>query len=660
MTDAREKSDLILNVSNRCNLRCLFCYEDGCRVDTQPSFETVRAILAEPRDTPPSILMYMGAETLLRRDLDALIRLGSEYGIEHVGLATNGTLLRKRTQVESLLRAGLNHLELSIHSFDPEHAAELSGRRFTRERQQRALGLLHDLCVDYPLTLTINTVVCSLNLGDVAALMETLERDYPRLAPMYHVKYPYSVEEIIDRVPPASLDEIRTSGLVAHLPDSLRPRVVFEHFPLCALAPHFAQSCELIGIGLDHTAHYHLTLPELQSASQGFALGRSCEFAPVCSECSLQVLCPGLAPGYVARVAGPDDCIPQTVTPAEVLGQVARFRRAHALEMSLPLDRPEVAESVCARAKEALQWRQRPLPSPSSSQPPTRWEDQRPYAEVLQEYRRDYGGLTPRVVELIALRAGLQSALVLPVPEGAAGDRRVAQARAFAARAGLRVVDGVARGRRQVILRPSKPSPEPPSPSMIPAFGRPPACCESARMQYKDQALSDRFWDLLAGRTHASWLMNPFLVGTPFQLFRYLPCSLNCRATGHRASALFEALGQHNRRLQEHLRRFRTAPVLYTDLGGAAFLFEGDCLGESIRYDAMYPGGFRRGAVEGNVDRTTRDTAHGSLLTELTEALFAGDGLTLADRYLTIRRGQRVVARFTRPTGLHWRLVDFI
>lgn len=658
MTDVGGRDGLILNVSNRCNLRCVFCYEHGCRVEEPPSFEAVREILTEPRDTPPSILMYMGAESFLRPDLEALIRLASDQGIAYVGVATNGTLVRKRSQMEPLLRAGLNHLELSIHSLDPTHASELSGRTFTHARQERGLAVLDDLVADYPITLTINIVLCALNLGDVIPLIEGVERDHPGLAPMYHVKYPYSVAEIAPRVAPALHDEIRASGLVSSIPDALRSRVAFEHFPLCVLAPHFAQSCELIGLCLDRTEQYYLTLPELRSGAQGFALGRPCEFEAACDGCPAQLVCPGLAPGYMAHAGGPGHCLPLGSTPAEILGEVARFRADHALEMSLPVDRPEVVAVVLDRAEAALAWRRRPVPEPASSPVVTVDQDPRAYDEILQEYRSAYGALTPRVPELIALRAGLQSALSLSVPRGAAGDRRVTQAQAFAARAKLDLeVANSPRGGRRVIFRAPTPPPDLRSPAQREVFGRPPACCTTARDT--DRTLGDRVWDLISADTHVSWLMNPFLAATPFQLFRHLPCGFDCRATRDGASALYEAIGQHNRRLVEQVRRFRTAPAFYPDLGGRAFLFEGECLAEVIRYDAVYLGGVGASSPLGRPG-TTEDPAQKTLADDLTQALSAGDGLTLAGPELTIRRGQRLVARFNRPPGLRWRLLDFI
>ncbi len=650
MTEPTSWDGLILNVSNRCNLRCPFCYEHGNRVDRQPSLETVREIVSEPREVPLGTLMYMGAETFLRPDLAELIRLGREHGIPHVGVATNGTLLRKRAQVEPLLRAGLNHLELSIHSFDADHAATLSGRSFTHDRQLRALDLLHELVVEFPLTLTINTVLCALNLADVLPLIETLERDYPRLAPMVHLKYPYSVADLGDRVEPASHDALRASDVVTSLPEALRPRVVYEHVPLCVLAPHYAQSCELIGVALDNDTEYHLTLPTLQRGDQGFAVGRPCEFAAVCDTCSVQTLCAGLAPGYLARLGEPVGCRPVQESPAAVLAQVHDFRQDHGLETGLTLTDATVVEGVLARASQALPWRLRSVEQQtetSTSKAPS-GPKAPPFAAVLDTYRRDYGALTPRVGELIALRAGLQSELRLPIPDGDAGQQRVAQARDFATRAALRLEEVRSPRRRQVIFFARTQSPDRQVNPAQRAFGRPPACCAAAAKRGQNSSLPERLWPLLADVIHASWLMNPFLWSTPFQLFRHLPCSLCCEATRDRASALYEALGQHNPQLQEHVRRFRTASVFYPDDSGRVFLFDEPCLGERIGYHAVYPGMAGGGS------------APSALYTELGEALAGGDGLILAGNTLTVRRGQRLVARFTRPADRRWKLLNFI
>lgn len=66
-----------------------------------------------------------GGEPLVRRDLARLVALLKEQpGIEHVALTTNAFLLAR--QAEALREAGLDSLNISIDSLDPERFARLT------------------------------------------------------------------------------------------------------------------------------------------------------------------------------------------------------------------------------------------------------------------------------------------------------------------------------------------------------------------------------------------------------------------------------------------------------------------------------------------------------------------------------------------------------
>ncbi|MFH2006067.1 MAG: radical SAM protein [bacterium] len=576
-TTAHVGGALILNVSNRCNLRCRFCYEQGCRVGELPSFD---AIVRSLRQHPPgkiTNLMFMGAETFLRTDVLELVRAVREQGIPHIGVATNGTLLRNRRQVRELLEAGLDNLELSIHTLDPEHAAYLSGRDFTYERQQRALSLLHDLGREFPLQVTINTVLCDINLEDFLPLMQGIEKNYPGLEPIYHLKYPYTVEELLERVKPATHSKLRSSGMLAALPEGLRPRVVFEFFPLCALAPHFELCCELIGLGLDRTLEYVLTLPDSRDFSQDFALGRSCELDPRCDECTVRLLCPGFPPGYGALVAAADCCAPLSVAPEQVLAQVASWRRAHGLPVTLELERPEVAQAVLERAVPALERRLAGAGMDAAAA-----QSENPVEEL------------PRFLDLVDRYWG-------------------------------RKLSG----------------------------GGPPSCCAASADCTSEEA-SDRAWALLGDAERPSWLMNVFLAGTPFRLFEHLPCSLQCPATRDQASVRLERLAE-DPEFHDHVRRLRAAPVLYTDIGGRAFLFSGDVRDGVVHYREVYPG-----SVLAPERLEVPAQAHRALLGELYQTLREGDRVSLAGDRLTVRQGNRILRQLDRPPELRWKLLEFV
>ena len=71
-------------------------------------------------------------ESMLYPDLISLVeQVAGIPGITTVSMQTNGLLLDETT-VDALAHAGLSRLNISINTFDPDKAAELSRRGYVR------------------------------------------------------------------------------------------------------------------------------------------------------------------------------------------------------------------------------------------------------------------------------------------------------------------------------------------------------------------------------------------------------------------------------------------------------------------------------------------------------------------------------------------------
>ena len=130
----RVHTDLRISVTDRCNLRCTYCMPE--EVVFRPreellSFEEIARVATVAADAGIRTIRLTGGEPLLRRDLDALVRLlVAVPGIEEVALSTNGLLLAE--QAERLAAAGLARLNVSL---DAVHAAA-----FERIARRQGLG----------------------------------------------------------------------------------------------------------------------------------------------------------------------------------------------------------------------------------------------------------------------------------------------------------------------------------------------------------------------------------------------------------------------------------------------------------------------------------------------------------------------------------------
>ncbi|HTU18225.1 MAG TPA: GTP 3',8-cyclase MoaA [Gemmataceae bacterium] len=129
-TFGRTHNNLRISVTDRCNLRCIYCMPEEVVFMDRAELLTFEEITHFVRvATPLGIdkLRLTGGEPLLRRDLPRLVRMLAELpGIKDVGLTTNGLLLASQAQV--LYDAGLRRINVSLDTLDQQRFREVSRR----------------------------------------------------------------------------------------------------------------------------------------------------------------------------------------------------------------------------------------------------------------------------------------------------------------------------------------------------------------------------------------------------------------------------------------------------------------------------------------------------------------------------------------------------
>ncbi|THF83739.1 GTP 3',8-cyclase MoaA [Cohnella fermenti] len=118
----RKHTYLRISVTDRCNLRCLYCMpEEGMTFMEQSkllSYDDIVEVVKTAAELGISKLRITGGEPLVRPNLDLLIgRLSAVNGIREIALTTNGLLLAK--QAQKLRDAGLNRVNISLDTLDP-------------------------------------------------------------------------------------------------------------------------------------------------------------------------------------------------------------------------------------------------------------------------------------------------------------------------------------------------------------------------------------------------------------------------------------------------------------------------------------------------------------------------------------------------------------
>jgi MoaA/NifB/PqqE/SkfB family radical SAM enzyme len=105
-----------LELTSRCNARCVFCpIDDMARVNRTMSAEVLDAILARAKELPASLIYLcgVGEPTLYKGIVDVVRTIATEIGCP-VGLNSNGQLLTG-ARFRELLDAGLSMVNVSIN-----------------------------------------------------------------------------------------------------------------------------------------------------------------------------------------------------------------------------------------------------------------------------------------------------------------------------------------------------------------------------------------------------------------------------------------------------------------------------------------------------------------------------------------------------------------
>lgn len=114
---------LRISVTDRCNLRCIYCMpEDGIRMlqhDEILSFEEITGITRVAVSLGVNKVRVTGGEPLVRKGIVSLVEmLGAIEGISDLSMTTNGILLAKYADL--LANAGLHRVNVSLDTMNPE------------------------------------------------------------------------------------------------------------------------------------------------------------------------------------------------------------------------------------------------------------------------------------------------------------------------------------------------------------------------------------------------------------------------------------------------------------------------------------------------------------------------------------------------------------
>ena len=172
---------ILAELTYECPLRCPYCSNPlnfgDYRGGELTSLEW-RRVLEEAAELGVLQAHLSGGEPMLRRDIVAVVRAATDFGL-YTNLITSGVGL-SRPRAEQLCAAGLDHVQVSVQADDAVLSDEIAGTR-SFARKLAAARLVKEF--GWPLTL--NVVLHRRNLdrvGEVIGLAESLRADRLELA----------------------------------------------------------------------------------------------------------------------------------------------------------------------------------------------------------------------------------------------------------------------------------------------------------------------------------------------------------------------------------------------------------------------------------------------------------------------------------------------
>jgi pyrroloquinoline quinone biosynthesis protein E len=171
---------LLLELTYRCPLHCVFCYNPTDFARTGPELDTADwlRVLREARALGAVQLGLSGGEPLARDDLEVIVAEAHTLGF-YINLITSGVGLTP-ARIAALKAAGLDHIQLSFQDSTREMNDFLSSTR-TFELKSKVAALIR--AHDYPMVL--NVVLHRHNIDHVAeilAMAEAMGAQYVELA----------------------------------------------------------------------------------------------------------------------------------------------------------------------------------------------------------------------------------------------------------------------------------------------------------------------------------------------------------------------------------------------------------------------------------------------------------------------------------------------
>jgi uncharacterized radical SAM superfamily Fe-S cluster-containing enzyme len=165
----------IIDVTNRCNLRCPICFANAAVSGYvyEPSKEQIARmleLLKASKPSPATALQFSGGEPTVRDDLPELVKMAKDAGFDHVEVNSNGVKLAESVEYcRSIINAGVSTIYLQFDGLTNEIYSMTRGQNLL-ETKMKALDNCRQAGLDS--IVLVPTIIRGINDDQLGAIIE--------------------------------------------------------------------------------------------------------------------------------------------------------------------------------------------------------------------------------------------------------------------------------------------------------------------------------------------------------------------------------------------------------------------------------------------------------------------------------------------------------
>ncbi len=179
---SERKPIIVWNITSRCNLKCVHCYNDsGANVKShEPTTAEAKAVLDDLAAFGAPSVLFSGGEPLTRKDLFELIGYAVDQGMRTV-ISTNGTLI-DRGKAGQIKQMGVSYVGISLDGIGKSND---EFRGVPGAFDDAVAGIRH--CMDAGVRVGLRLTLTKRNVQDLEGLFGFFEQEGIERACFYHL-----------------------------------------------------------------------------------------------------------------------------------------------------------------------------------------------------------------------------------------------------------------------------------------------------------------------------------------------------------------------------------------------------------------------------------------------------------------------------------------